>query len=419
MKTLLRLLLKSHHQRSRSRLAETNKGMTLVELLVGSIMAFLIITPMLGFVVDMLNTDRREQVKSNTEQDIQAAVDFIAQDLSQAIYIYDQAGINDIQKTPTKLPPSPANTTGTPILVFWKRQQMKNSLPINEVINKDVKPKQCDNAGIKCNDTYVLSLVAYYQIKDTTSSPTWCQPSGGNCPTRIARYEIREPIRNPYTIDATKPYYDVADLSVSQKGSDAFNPKFSFSKPTEEVTTGGSTNSEVLVNYIDHNAAPLAGTECRTALGNPTDPKEDAPDPAFSIDPTKSFDLKNPTVNVTNPTGLTASSGNPQVLVNYIDNTTVANVPALPTPPDCKITLGVVDPTGPGAIPIKSADLLITDKSTNSFYACVDTSKNIARVTIRGNSLRRLQTDAPYNKDNPAFFPTASVQVQGLGARGK
>ena len=56
-------------------------------------MAFLIITPMLAFVVDMLNTDRREQVKSNTEQDIQAAVDFIAQDLSQAIYIYDNNGI--------------------------------------------------------------------------------------------------------------------------------------------------------------------------------------------------------------------------------------------------------------------------------------------------------------------------------------
>ena len=82
---------------------------------------------MLGFVVDMLNTDRREQVKSNTEQDLQAAVDFISQDLSQAIYIYDQAGITAINnKLPT---PAPAN--GTPILVFWKRQQMKNSLPVS------------------------------------------------------------------------------------------------------------------------------------------------------------------------------------------------------------------------------------------------------------------------------------------------
>src|SRR4028119_5587 len=94
MKILLRLLLKSQHQRNRSVPAKTEQGMTLVELLVGSIMAFLIITPMLAFVVDMLNTDRREQVKSNTEQDIQAAVDFIAQDLSQAIYIYDNRALN-------------------------------------------------------------------------------------------------------------------------------------------------------------------------------------------------------------------------------------------------------------------------------------------------------------------------------------
>ena len=99
MKTLLRLLLKSQHQRNRSGPAQTEKGMTLVELLVGAIMAFLIITPMLGFVVDMLNTDRREQVKSNTEQDLQAAVDFIAQDLSQAIYIYDNDGVNAIKSS--------------------------------------------------------------------------------------------------------------------------------------------------------------------------------------------------------------------------------------------------------------------------------------------------------------------------------
>lgn len=346
MKILLRLLLKTQHQRNRSRLTQTEKGMTLVELLVGSIMAFLIITPMLGFVVDMLNTDRREQVKSNTEQDLQTAVDFISQDLSQAIYIYDQEGINDIQKTTTKLPPSPANTTGTPILVFWKRQQMKNSLPINEVINNKVKPRECDNAGINCNDTYVLSLVAYYQLKENDQKSIWCQPSAVTCPSRIARYEIREPIRNPYTKNAEKPYYDPADLSDSQQGTGIFNPEFSFSNPTEKLPTGGSTNPEVLVNYIDHSPGAVL-TPCTTALGDPIDPKT--------------------------------------------------------TTPISEDTLKITDPT----------------KTINSFYACVDTEKNIARVTIRGNSLRRLQTDALYNKDNPAFFPTASVQVKGLSGLGK
>lgn len=342
MKTLLKLLLKTQHHQNHSGVAKTEKGMTLVELLVGAIMAFLIITPMLAFVVDMLNTDRREQVKSNTEQDLQAAVDFIAQDLSQAIYIYDGKGITDIKP---QLPPN--DLSKIPILVFWKRQQIKNTLPINN----SIKPNQCDTpANVnKCNDTYVLSLVAYYQFKD--KDDTWCQPSGGTCPTRIARYEIRDGVRNPYATDPADTYYSLSDIDKSKTRDAAFNQLFDFSKPTDKVTTG-------------------------------------------------------------------AGFPDPQVLVNYIDHST-ANVP-IPTGDQCKTLLGVIPPPAPT---FNENDLLITDTSpnpTHSFYACVDTAKNIARVTIRGNSLRRLQpNDAEFKTTSSAFFPTASVQVQGLGALGK
>jgi len=348
MKTLLKLLLKTQHQRNHFGLAKTEKGMTLVELLVGAIMAFLIITPMLGFVVDMLNTDRREQVKSNTEQDLQAAVDFIAQDLSQAIYIYDRAGITAINNTTNKLPAA-GDATKIPILVFWKRQQIKNTLPINSAI----EPKDCDKSANvnKCNDTYVLSLVAYYQFKDNDT--TWCQPSGGTCPTRIARYEIRDGVRNPYAVDPADSYYkSPGQIDKSKTRDAAFNPDFDFSKPTVNVTMG----------------------------------------PNFP---------------------------NPEVLVNYIDHST-ANVP-VPTGTQCQTLLGVTPPAAAPAF--NPNDLLITDTSsppTHSFYACVDTSKNLARVTIRGNSLRRLQANnADFKTTSSAFFPTASVQVQGLGARGK
>ncbi|WP_293146600.1 MULTISPECIES: hormogonium polysaccharide secretion pseudopilin HpsC [unclassified Microcoleus] len=363
MKNLLRLLLKNQHQQNRSGQAQTEKGMTLVELLVGSIMAFLIITPMLAFVVDMLNTDRREQVKSNTEQDIQAAVDFIGQDLSQAIYIYDNnpATTTTTTTTPTGIPAllagnfiPPKNATQTPILVFWKRQQIKNAVPVNS----SIKPNQCEtkaNAN-NCNDTYVLSLVAYYRFKDKNS--TWCQPSGDTCPTRIARYEIRDGVRNPYATDPTNPYYNVSDTEDTQQPDPAFDKAFELTKPTTNVTLpagltdpkSGVQNPQVLVNYIDHNppVQALSATECQTALGNPSDPK----------DATKNLDEE---------------------------------------------TLKVTD----------------SDK-TNSFYACVDTAKNIARVTIRGNSLRRLQdSNVPSSTENSAFFPTATVQVQGRGALGK
>jgi len=362
MKTLLRLLLKSQHQRNRSGSAQTEKGMTLVELLVGAIMAFLIITPMLAFVVDMLNTDRREQVKSNTEQDIQAAVDFIAQDLSQAIYIYDNRALNgppgpNEQRVAPQLPQNPNET---PILVFWKREQLRNSLPINATVAENIKPKDCTTN--LCNDTYVLSLVAYYQSRNPIP-PTWCQPDGAPCPSRIVRYEIRDGIDR--VIDPSFP--------------------------------GGATP------YGQGNTTSAQQTD----LGFNT-----------STDPATSFNLNNPTVNVTDPATL-GRVNPPEVLVNYIDHST-QNVP-IPSGRDCQDILGFVPPAvrPAGTPPFDPENLLITDDSTHSFYACVDTSKNIARVTIRGNSLRRIQTDADFNPNNPAYFPTATVQVQGLGVRGR
>ena len=368
MKSLLRLLLKSQHQRSRVQQSQTEKGMTLIELLIGTVMAFLIITPMLGFVVDMLNTDRREQVKSNTEQDIQAAVDFIAQDLSQAIYIYDNNPATDA--TATGIPairnflPNPPNQT--PILVFWKRQQLKNSLPITA----GAAPNTCtDNTPLSgagaCNDSYVLSLVAYYQVSG--GDAIWCQPSGGNtCPTRIVRYQIQDGLKNPAKSanpDPAQRYFADGVLTDGQKLSKAFDigtvdlSGFDISNPTEKVTKPGIDweRIDVLVNYLDHSASTteglaFTGTECTIALGNPT------------------------------------------------------------------TQIGTTSP------PIGEETLKVTDRKTNinSFYACVDTQKNLARVTIRGNSLRRLQpNDANYDAKKSAFFPTATVQVQGLGARGK
>ncbi|NJK67483.1 MAG: hypothetical protein HC941_13990 [Microcoleus sp. SU_5_3] len=344
MKSLLRLLLKTQHQQNRFQQAQKEQGMTLIELLIGMVMAFLIITPMLAFVVDMLNTDRREQVKANTEQDIQAAVDFIAQDLSQAIYIYDNNAINvGTTTTPAIRPqlPDNGNLNRIPILVFWKRKQLPKSLPIDTSASSTVKPKDCDD---ECNDTYVLSLVAYYQFKDKEN--TWCQPSGNDCPTRIVRYEISDGVKNP----STQTYYknDDSETKEGQRQDPAFNPLFVLKDPKKNVT---------------------------------------------------SSEVKRATFNV---------------LVNYIDHTDQG----VPTPPDCKTTLGVQDPPAP-APGLTQADLLVADGSTNSFYACVDTARNLARVTIRGNSLRRLQTDAKYDANKSAFFPTASVQVQGLGARGK
>jgi hypothetical protein len=323
-------------------------------------MAFLIITPMLAFVVDMLNTDRREQVKSNTEQDVQAALDFIAQDLSQAIHIYDN---NPTTGIPALIAGNfiPTGADRTPILVFWKRQIIRNALPAdNSVAAQPIACPLNPTAGQpRCNDSYVLSLVAYYQVKDNLS--IWCQPSGNSCPTRIARYQIKAGLENNKSLTTGQLYTDFRpdqrrDLAYNAGNPATNTPPFDITRPEQNVTTGAPNfdpSPTVLVNYIDHTPKPLSGNECTTALGNPT------------------------------------------------------------------VTSG-----GGGSTPIGENTLKVTDSTsstqTNSFYACVDTARNLARVTIRGNSLRRIQTDeADYDAKKAAYFPTASVQVEGLSARGQ
>jgi len=329
----------------------------LVELLVGSIMAFLIITPMLAFVVDMLNTDRREQVKSNTEQDIQAAVDFIAEDLSQAIHIYDN---NPTTGIPALIAGDfiPAGNDRTPILVFWKRQIIRSAIPADDSVTAqpiDCPPNPPAGQPRECNDSYVLSLVAYYQVRDNLA--IWCQPLGNFCPTRIVRHQIKAGLENQRSLTRGLLYTQfrsdqTKDLAYNA-GDDPSTPAFDITRPEQNVTTGSRNFAppDVLVNYIDHTPKLLNNNECTSALGNPT------------------------------------------------------------------VTLG-----GGGSNPIGENTLKVTDLTTqtNSFYACVDTARNIARVTIRGNSLRRLQdSNVPSSPNNSAFFPTASVQVQGRGALGQ
>jgi prepilin-type N-terminal cleavage/methylation domain-containing protein len=171
-----------------------NDGFTLIELLVALILAVLIISPLLGFMVNILDTDRKEQAKATSEQEVQTALDFIARDLQQAVYIYGVDGITndnnlDLKKSGIKnqIPPGSGNLGGCsisssatcqPILVFWKRELVKNVFEFSANPDKD--------------DSFVYSLVAYYIVKD--SEAKW---SNGGKAARITRFKIMDGIQDP------------------------------------------------------------------------------------------------------------------------------------------------------------------------------------------------------------------------------
>lgn len=319
-------------QLKRSKHIEQSSGFTLIEMLVGLLIAFLVITPLLGFMISVMNTDRQEQAKANTEQEIQAALDYISRDLQQAIYIYDSAGIDAIRN---QLPNS-TSTDRVPVLVFWKRELIPQVITIT---------------GSQKDDTYVYSLVAYYLIKDTNT--TWSNAA------RITRWQIRDGVASASGEDC--PGYTGKYLSgycpssgyapFSLDGSGTLEEKMNAWKRLSEYTT------------------KVNGADVVT----------------------------------------TVTPGSPIVLVDYIDSTLSTNNPAPPIQANCSTGFTYV---APNTTNFNTRNTFIM----RSFSACVNKNTTTAEVFLRGNAIARLQSNnLNYTTNRSAYFPTASIRVQGRG----
>lgn len=209
-------------------------GFTLVELLIGLVMAFLVLTPLFGLMISIMNTDEKEQAKTTSEQELQTAIDFITRDLQQAVYIYDSQGVtNNYSATAANSgirDSLPTVAGGVPILVFWKQEVVSNVIP---------------TTGPN-DDASVYSLVAYYLIN--SPSTIWSNTA------RIARWQIKDGVRSPSDTSGVtcNPSYNTSIRFVDADNcpSPGFKP---FDLDMNQWQRSGSfTNDpQVLVDFID------------------------------------------------------------------------------------------------------------------------------------------------------------------------
>ena len=209
-------------------------GFTLAELLIGLVMAFLVLTPLFGLMISIMNTDEKEQAKTTSEQELQTAIDFITRDLQQAVYIYDSQGVtNNYSATAANSgirDSLPTVAGGVPILVFWKQEVVSNVIP---------------TTGPN-DDASVYSLVAYYLIN--SPSTIWSNTA------RIARWQIRDGVRSPSDTSGVtcNPSYNTSIRFVDADNcpSPGFKP---FDLDMNQWQRSGSfTNDpQVLVDFID------------------------------------------------------------------------------------------------------------------------------------------------------------------------
>jgi hypothetical protein len=91
------------------------------------------------------------------------------------------------------------------------------------------------------------------------------------------------------------------------------------------------------------------------------------------------------------------------VLLDYIDQST-DGVPQV----SC--------PAGTRAVPSYNSATINNIFKTYSFYACINSTRTLAQVYLRGNALARIKDGVvTYSDSNSGHFPQPSIQVKGRG----
>lgn len=173
---MLRRLFKKHCVRH-----PNHQGFTLIEVLVSLLMAGLIISGLMGLVVDLLRTDQRELVLERTQQDMKRGLDYVADDLREAVYVYSDPAtittlVTDLSNTAHPLPGD-----AQPVLAFWKVRTLEDSDPTDTDLEDYAKlttaagANNCASlpAGDQRNNCNALlvrhgyyELVIYYSTED-------------------------------------------------------------------------------------------------------------------------------------------------------------------------------------------------------------------------------------------------------------
>ena len=206
-------------------------GFTLIELLVSMIISSLVVSGLLYLVVEILGVNQRDASRSDTQRDLQMAMDYIARDVREATYVYGvtQAtkadGTLDIKESclyaydqpvttpPTApksigrgvnakctgllsfLPPFLTSTTNIPVLAFWKPESLPSTMQSACKTNAQNVGKSSNEAGynaalnaIPCVSQRMYTLVVY--SLNTQNSGIWRGKA------RIMRYQLPNFLEN-------------------------------------------------------------------------------------------------------------------------------------------------------------------------------------------------------------------------------
>lgn len=164
-------------------------GFTLTELLIAVVVGGIIMSTMLYLVVELLQINRREEVLTQTQQDMRRAIDYITRDAGEAVYIYSSPYAEVATNTTLMSQIADFPTDAEPVLAFWRLDPLDpTNANVQALFNKVCSTAFSGNDSRECSTLKLrqgsYTLVIYGQQENGNDSTLW----GGR--SRIVRYEL-------------------------------------------------------------------------------------------------------------------------------------------------------------------------------------------------------------------------------------
>jgi len=378
MRKILKILLRLFKSR------RVFSAFTLIELIVAGAITLVILTAAMDSMINVLNSERQEGILTQTQQDMERAMKYIVGDVEQAAYVYDFSTTITCPSTslsglPGTVQPYPLcflpnfGNGATPIIAFWKVVPLTDS-----VVNGLVSSTSAPISGT-CSNSLGLSTSTY--IPEASTSGTTDLTYQAECNALLYK-------RKMYSLVI---YYQTGNSSPSTTTGYSQIWRYELSKYNPTVTPVTRNNGFIDPAYTNNF---------------PTWP--------FSSTSSNTLQTSNPTT----------STGNPAVLVNFVDSP-IASVSGLPSCPSGTNRIPANTISSPTYSNTNLSEAQYTTGYSNSFFVCVTpnpttstTSSStgqiqIVSVYLRGNALGKtgLQNISSINNTVlPALRTTVNIR---------
>ncbi|MBD2100728.1 PilW family protein [Leptolyngbya sp. FACHB-261] len=246
---------------------QKTQGFTLTELLITSVVAVLAVGGLLFLMTQLIGQDRQDFGRSETQREMAQALDYIAADLKEAVYVYegeclsgsgprvtnasDAGGCGRTQNLAASIG-LPVVTDGsfTPVLAFWKQERTPY---FRNPTGTQLLPTEADCARLtadqaECNGLRIsqnaYTLVVYALARNI--SPTDIQQG----PARIIRYRLRK--YDPNQLSTLVKRYEDDPAEGFQGWTCKSGGPTATSCPTATVNDGSSIlEAAALVDHVD------------------------------------------------------------------------------------------------------------------------------------------------------------------------